>query len=197
MPKAKRTKKFAQMKRMISINDPRIKEKDRQSKEKEKKEDPQELKVHQVAQASSALFFNFNTQLGPPYHVILDTNFINFSVKNKLDIIQSMMDTLYAKCIPYITDCVMAELEQLGSKYRIALRIVKDPRFERLTCNHKGTYADDCLVQRVTQHKCYIVATCDRDLKRRIRKISGVPIMFLSQHRYKMERMADAYGAPK
>ena len=45
----------------------------------------------------------------------------------------------------------MAELEQLGSKYRIALRIVKDPRFERLTCNHKGTYADDCLVQRVTQ----------------------------------------------
>lgn len=53
--------------------------------------------------------------------------------------------------IPYITDCVMAELEQLGSKYRIALRIIKDPRFERLTCSHKGTYADDCLVQRVTQ----------------------------------------------
>lgn len=50
------------------------------------------------AQASSALFFQYNTQLGPPYHVILDTNFINFSVKNKLDIIQSMMDTLYAKC---------------------------------------------------------------------------------------------------
>ena len=45
----------------------------------------------------------------------------------------------------------MAELEQLGSKYRIALRIIKDPRFERLTCSHKGTYADDCLVQRVTQ----------------------------------------------
>ena len=34
-------------------------------------------------------------------------------------------------------DCVMAELEKLGSKYRIALRIVKDPRFERLPCMHK------------------------------------------------------------
>lgn len=52
---------------------------------------------------------------------------------------------------PYITDCVMAELEKLGSKYRVALKIIKDPRFERLTCYHKGTYADDCLVQRVTQ----------------------------------------------
>ncbi|KAG9445455.1 hypothetical protein H6P81_016795 [Aristolochia fimbriata] len=40
-----------------------------------------------------------------------------------------------------------------------------NPRFERLPCTHKGTYADDCIVDRVTQHKCYIVATCDRDLK--------------------------------
>ena len=73
-----------------------------------------------------------------------------------------LQDCLYAKCIPYVTDCVMGELEKLGSKYKLALRIVKDPRFERLPCMHKGTYADDCLVQRVTQHKCYIVATCDK-----------------------------------
>lgn len=62
-----------------------------------------------------------------------------------------MMECLYAKCIPYITDCVMGELEKLGQKYKIALRIIKDPRFERLNCMHKGTYADDCLVNRVTQ----------------------------------------------
>lgn len=37
----------------------------------------------------------------------------------------------------------MAELEKLGAKYRIALKIIKDPRFERLTCTHKGSYADD------------------------------------------------------
>lgn len=106
-----------------------------------------------------------------------------------------MMDCLFAKCVPCITDCVMAELEKLGSKFRVAqrygetqwmlsgltispplplsCRIAKDPRFERLPCLHKGTYADDCLVNRVTQvsgchwkltyycmspsqHKCYI-----------------------------------------
>lgn len=33
---------------------------------------------------SSALFFRYNTQLGPPYQVLVDTNFINFSIKNKV-----------------------------------------------------------------------------------------------------------------
>lgn len=190
--------RFAQMKKMINPNDSRIKAGERvEKKSQSKKKNDDVIKIVDAPQTSSALFFQYNTQLGPPYRILIDTNFVNFSIKNKLDIIQSMMDCLYAKCIPYITDCVMAELEKLGNKYKIALRIIKDPRFERLPCMHQGTYADDCLVNRVTQHKCYIVATCDKDLKRRIRKIPGVPIMFISQHRYAIERMPDAYGATR
>jgi len=196
MGRQKKTQKFSI--RRMKASDPRLKETERVPSKKEiKKKDENTEKVTEHIQASSALFFQYNTQLGPPFHILVDTNFINFSIKNKMDIIQNMMDTLYAKCIPYITDCVMAELEKLGSKYRIALRIVKDPRFERLPCMHKGTYADDCLVNRITQHKAYIVGTNDKDLKRRIRKIPGVPIMYLSNHRYCIERMPDAYGAPK
>jgi len=194
---SKNRNQFAQMKRMISLSDPRLKAKDREPSKKKKKIDLTVVPKRELPQTSSALFFEYNNQLGPPYHIILDTNFINFAIKNKLDVMQSMMDCLYAKCTPYITDCVMGELEKLGAKYRIALKIVKDPRFERLPCFHKGTYADDCLVQRVTQHKCYIVATCDKDLKRRIRKIPGVPIMFIAQHKFSIERMPDAYGAPR
>lgn len=33
---------------------------------------------------SAAMFFKYNTQLGPPYQVLVDTNFINFSIKNKV-----------------------------------------------------------------------------------------------------------------
>lgn len=47
----------------------------------------------------------------------------------------------------------------------------QDPRVERLPCMHSGTYADDCICERVRQHRCYIVATCDRDLRRRLRKV--------------------------
>ncbi len=60
------------------------------------------------------------------------------------------MIRLYAKCIPTFTDCTIAELEKLGDKYRLALRVAKDPRWERVKCSHKGTYADDCLVDRVS-----------------------------------------------
>nr|XP_014101182.2 rRNA-processing protein FCF1 homolog [Bactrocera oleae] len=197
MGKQKKTRKIqkqrtSKLKRLLKPTDQRIKEGIR--KTRKKPIDHHALKVHNVQQQSSALFFQYNTQLGPPYHIILDTNFINFSIKNKLDIIQGMMDCLYAKCIPYISDCVRAELEKLGSRYKLALRIISDPRFERLPCLHKGTYADDCLVERVHQHKCYIVATNDKDLKNRIRKIPGVPIMYVAAHKYAIERMPEAYG---
>ena len=114
--------------------------------------------------------------------------------------------------IPCVTDCVIAELEKLGQRYRLALRCVtvcapflphthtslsvaRDPRFERLPCSHTGTYADDCLVQRVTANRCFIVATCDRELRRRIRKIPGVPLMYIVRRRYAIERLPDQ-GAP-
>ena len=211
----------------------------------------------------TSLFLSHNEALVPPYRVIVDTNFINLSLENRIDVVKGMsalraclrretleaddrflpsfltpVDSLYAKCeahlasrgelrcarrpavgrggvgkieprqltvdpapgIPCISDCVIAELEKLGQKYRLALRCVpslalslshppgrltpppfsnsvaRDPRFERLPCSHKGTYADDCIVERVNSHRCYIVATCDRALRRRLRKVPGVPV---------------------
>lgn len=64
----------------------------------------------------SCLFFQYNTQLGPPYHVLVDTNFINFSIKAKLDIVQSMMDCLYAKCQYSIPVGIINEGDQLFKK---------------------------------------------------------------------------------
>ncbi|XP_037598030.1 rRNA-processing protein FCF1 homolog [Cebus imitator] len=113
------------MKQMLSLRDQRFKEKDRIKPEK----DPSALKEREVPQHPSCLFFQYNTPLGPPYHILVDTNFTNFSIKAKLDLVQSMMDCLYEKCTPCVTDCVMAEIEKLGQKYQVALRIAKDPRF--------------------------------------------------------------------
>ncbi|EER44826.1 hypothetical protein HCEG_04709 [Histoplasma capsulatum var. duboisii H88] len=189
----KRTRKFAQMKRAIGSRDSRLKQ--NQAKAPQKGTDEKKKKddlVREIPQVSSALFFQYNTALTPPYSILVDTNFLSHTVQHKLDVIPTMMDCLYAKCIPLVTDCVLAELEKLGPKYRIALRIAKDPRFERLKCDHKGTYADDCLVDRVIKHRVYIVATNDRDLKRRIRKIPGVPIMSVARAKYVIERLPDA-----
>ncbi|KAH9050942.1 Fcf1-domain-containing protein [Lactarius deliciosus] len=192
MGKAKKTRKFAAVKRMLNPNDIRLKE--NQLKQKKKEEEEKERAVHRVAPVASSLFLAHNTALVPPYRVLIDTNFINFSLQNKLELVSGMMDCLYAKCIP------CSELEKLGQRYRLALRCVnvlsaRDPRFERLPCSHTGTYADDCLVQRVTANRCFIVATCDRELRRRIRKIPGVPLMYIARRRYAIERLPDQ-GAP-
>jgi U3 small nucleolar RNA-associated protein 24 len=195
MGRQKIARQFAKMKKVIGPKDARLKK--NQAKLENLNEKALQKDVNEVPKVSSALFFSHNMQLGPPYQILLDTNFINFSIQNKLDIMQAMMDCLYAKCIPCITDCVMAELEKLGPKFRVALKIAKDPRFSRLMCTHPGTYADDCLVKRVQENKCYIVATCDRDLKRRIRKIPGVPIMYISQRKYTIERMPEAISNTK
>eukprot|EP00946_MAST-07B_sp_MAST-7B-sp1_P000412 g412.t1 len=195
MGKKKKTKRFALVKRRLGPKDSRLKKNAHKAEEANARK--HRSRVRHVEQAPSALFFAHNEQLGPPYQVLVDTNFINFSIQNKLDICRAMMDCLLAKCIPCVTDCVIAELEKLGPRYKVALRIAKDHRFRRLTCTHRGTYADDCLCNRVQNARCYIVATCDKDLRRRIRKVPGVPIMSISQHKYTIERMVEAFGAPR
>lgn len=80
MGKAKQTRKFAVTKRMMSPKDTRVRSNLEESKAKQvakaKKEEPR-----QIEQANTGLFFQYNEQLGPPYHVLVDTNFINFSIR--------------------------------------------------------------------------------------------------------------------
>ncbi|KAH6627003.1 Fcf1-domain-containing protein [Chaetomium sp. MPI-SDFR-AT-0129] len=189
---AKRTRKFATVKRMIGKRDDRRKDDAVKKAEMELKKKKEEA-VREVPQMPSSMFFQHNTALVPPYQVIVDTNFISRTVGAKLPLLESAMDCLYASCNIIITSCVMAELEKLGTKYRVALMIARDERWTRLTCDHKGTYADDCIVDRIQKHRIYIVATNDRDLKRRIRKVPGVPIMSVTKGKYAIERLP---GAP-
>lgn len=184
-------------KRTLNPFDKRIpqgqeREKKRLKREAEKKK-PREVEV-----TPTALFFQHNEQLGPPYYVIVDTNFLNTCVQNKIEPIEGMMGCLFAKCIPVVLDSVMAELEKLGVKYRVALRLARDERFVRMPGYiEKGTYADDDICMMVKQHRCFIVATQDRDLRRRLRKIPGVPIMYISQRKVTIERMPEAFGAAR
>jgi hypothetical protein len=50
------------------------------------------------APLATSLFLSHNEALVPPYRIIVDTNFINLSLENRMDMVKSMMDALYAKC---------------------------------------------------------------------------------------------------
>ena len=80
MGKAKQTRKYAVTKKIMSHKDTRVRENAEKAKQKAEAEKKKEAPKH-VEQANSSLFFQYNTQLGPPYHVLVDTNFINFSIR--------------------------------------------------------------------------------------------------------------------
>jgi hypothetical protein len=163
----------------------------------------------------ASMFFSANNALGPPYHILLDTNFINFRQAacaralamqipaitlvqhpkqvrcnaSRHGLLVRQMHNIHQVRLSNITksrfnskrptphqslarraslpnydrpqlafppsDCVMAELEKLGSKYKVALRIARDARFERLPCQHKGT----CVTRHashVTRHTSHV-----------------------------------------
>ncbi|CAI0650557.1 rRNA-processing protein FCF1 [Colletotrichum fructicola] len=195
----KKTRKFAEVKRVIGKNDARRKENLKKAEEavekakRERRGADGEI-VREIPQVPSHMFFQHNEALVPPYSVLVDTSFFSRTVQMKLPLLETMMDCLYATCHPIVTDCVMAELEKLGPKFRIPLRIARDERWQRAKCDHKGTYGDDCLISRVQKDKIYIVATNDRGLQQRIRKIPGVPIMKCARGKYLIERLP---GAPE
>jgi hypothetical protein len=62
----------------------------------------------------------------------------------QIDLVKGMMDCLYAECKPCITDCVMAELEKLGQKYRVALKVAKASRACCLLCHLKNSKEQHC-----------------------------------------------------
>jgi U3 small nucleolar RNA-associated protein 24 len=87
---ARKVRKFGQMKRVIKARDSRLK--GNKSEAPPKKEEPTS-----IPQAPSGMFFQANTNLAPPYSVIVDTNFIVLTVKGKIDLLDGLMN-LY--CLP-------------------------------------------------------------------------------------------------
>lgn len=46
---------------------------------------------------------------------------------------------------------------------------------------------------QITKHRIYIVATNDKDLVRRIRKIPGVPVMKVARGKFTIEKLPDHF----
>lgn len=149
-------------------------------------------KVEEISSISSAEEERMilNSAIHPPYNIILDTNFINDCIRKKQDLENVLIDCLDANVKLYVPECVLSELEKLGRVFRVATSMIKRLNITRLTCQHKGTYADDCILKRVTEFKCYIVATTDVGLRQRIKKIPGVPVVYFKGRSCATERFA-------
>ena len=123
-----------------------------------------------------------------PNYVLIDTNFIYFSLKNKINLVSSLTDCLDAISIPCISECVLMEIEKLGPKFKLALKYIKNKNFIKLRCLHPKNiiYADDCIFNTVSLSRFFTVATCDSNLKKRIKKLADSKVIIIKKNRLKV-----------
>jgi len=131
-----------------------------------------------------------NNYKNTPKMVLIDTNFAYFALKNKIDLFDGISKCLNSEFIICVTECILFELEKLGTRFRLALKLLRQEKIIKLGCLHLSSivYADDCILNFIKNKNFFIVATCDKDLMRRVSKISETPVISIRKKKVNLIR---------
>ncbi|GEQ72000.1 hypothetical protein JCM33374_g5686 [Metschnikowia sp. JCM 33374] len=130
-----------------------------------------------------------------PFQTIIDDELILNCVKASFNLEKGLDRTIQADTKPMITQCCMQALYE--TKDQIAIDMAK--RFERRRCNHsiKDPKAPaDCIrsivdIDGKNKHR-YIVASQSASLRRKLRGVPGVPLVFMNRSVMVMEPASEA-----
>lgn len=123
-----------------------------------------------------------------PTKVVLDTNFFFVSSQFNVDFFQELTKLLNRRFEPILLSSTQKELERLAKssspkkkkQAQLALKLAEKCRLVPVEKGLNETYDD--VIFRVSAEWKSIVATNDRKLRKRLRKI-GIPVIFLRQKR--------------
>jgi rRNA-processing protein FCF1 len=123
-----------------------------------------------------------------PVKVVLDANFFFVSSQFNVDIFEEVANLLNRRFEPVLLSSTQKELQGLAEssspkqrkQAQLALRLAEKCRVVVAEKGLKETY-DDVIVRVAAEWKSP-VATNDRELRKRLRKV-GVPVIFLRQKR--------------
>lgn len=123
-----------------------------------------------------------------PTKVVLDTNFFFVSSQFNVDFFQELTKLLNRRFEPILLSSTQKELERLAEsrspkkkkQAQLALKLAEKCRLVPVEKGLNETYDD--VIFRVSAEWKSIVATNDRKLRKRLRKI-GIPVIFLRQKR--------------
>ena len=142
----------------------------------------------------SLRFFKAAFDYVDPFHVIIDTSFIETSVTEKVTLKDDLSTLLAGRVTPMVTSCVMCHLRKNGRKNPAALMVGKS--CFRLKCQHdekNPLSAADCMASQLGKDNVrhFFVATQDDGLKRRARQIPGTPVMCMHGNMLMIESPSD------
>ncbi|KAK4047889.1 hypothetical protein OIO90_006050 [Microbotryomycetes sp. JL221] len=133
-----------------------------------------------------------------PYQLLADAAFIEACVQQKLDIDARLRDVLQGSVKPMITQCSMQALYDKGQQAQQVTNAAK--LFERRKCNHlKSRPEHECLTAMAGKDNSnrYIIATQSLDLRKQLRAVAGLPLVYISRSVMLLETPSDQTLAKK
>ncbi|UKJ88742.1 hypothetical protein MACJ_001987 [Theileria orientalis] len=130
-------------------------------------------------------FYKTLHSLTEPYRVLVDGSFVFAALKNKIHIKEQLPILLGGSAVPYVSNCILNELRNMGDDLSGAVLIVK--HYQKIKCFHKA--ADNpnsrrCILAAVgnnNQEKLF-VASQDKTLIKWLRESGGIPIIKLNNN---------------
>ncbi|KAI9476517.1 MAG: Fcf1-domain-containing protein [Benjaminiella poitrasii] len=130
-----------------------------------------------------------------PYQIILDGEFCKVALDKKIYLKDALPELMFAPTRLIVTECILNELKSKGHDHTSAYILAK--KFETRKCPHKDQPVSSyqCIRDLVgTDNKNHLlIATQHPKLKDRLRKIPGVPIVYVNvkHQRLGIEPMTD------
>lgn len=139
-----------------------------------------------------------------PYQVLVDADMLRDADRFKMDLVGGLERILHGKIKPMITQCSMRHLYKAASEPGVSFLIDKAKLFERRRCGHlpeeypEPLSTKECICSVVdpkdskTNKHRYVVASQQQDVRKIMRAIKGVPLVYINRSVMIMEPMAGA-----
>ncbi|XP_041758923.1 rRNA-processing protein UTP23 homolog [Coregonus clupeaformis] len=139
------------------------------------------MKIRRQKQAKKTInFYKHNFSFREPFQILIDGTFCQAALKNKIQIKEQMPKYLMGEVQLCTTNCALKELESLKDLYGAKLIL---QRYQVRNCKHfkNPVSASECLLSMMegTNPHHYIVATQDQEVTSGLKKIPGVPLLYI------------------
>ncbi|KAI8719034.1 hypothetical protein NCS52_00683700 [Fusarium sp. LHS14.1] len=138
-----------------------------------------------------------------PYQVLVDAEMVLDSSRFKMDLEPALSRTVHGKVKPMITQCEIRKLYAKRTEPGVSAAIDLAKTLERRRCGHhpdeypEPLSTEECLRSVVdpkstnqNKHR-YVVASQDQEVRRMLRGIRGVPLIYIKRSVMILEPMAD------
>ncbi|KAH7162966.1 Fcf1-domain-containing protein [Dactylonectria estremocensis] len=138
-----------------------------------------------------------------PYQVLVDAEMVKDSCRFKMDLAPALQRTVHGQVKPMITQCEIRKLYAQNKEPGVAEAIELAKTLERRRCGHhpdqypEPLSTEECMKSVVdpkgsgqNKHR-YVVASQVQEVRRMLRGIKGVPLIYIKRSVMILEPMAD------